>query len=399
MNFNGWRVRDTQCLRGGPLRVQRGDLPVGCRLPYRRALGEVPTGPSELLDRVLADGWRVEFLVRSEIPSGPPAEPIRLGDFLLSMVVVRALREAAEIAGVEVPPMSYTGTRGRLMRRCEIPVTVEEDAPGCMVTAKGRDPIRIEVRPVRPPRWVGFPRYADRMTVAMPIWHDPSGDLVDVHATLPLRLYLQMEQDLGVRLPGSGDIVPRYRSDVVEPDAGHVVFVATTSSPTGKDYGVDGFAEVARHLLMRTGLDLRFTLLTNDPDLPPVPIAPGVRMRVVCGMDAADCVDLFGSAELVIGNDTGLTHLAALSVRPDGGGPHVVGLYNIFSPLKWNTGSPRHHSVSTPLAQMLALADIDIYINQSGFYIDPSLWAEGADLSTAPAHIVAEFAANCVGWM
>lgn len=66
-----------------------------------------------------------------------------------------------------------------------------------------------------------------------------------------------------------------------------------------------------------------FTLITSA-DAEPARLAD---IEILAGLDAVDCLDVFASAEVVIGNDTGLTHLAALTEHPDGTGPHVIGLY------------------------------------------------------------------------
>ncbi|ADD42966.1 hypothetical protein Snas_3298 [Stackebrandtia nassauensis DSM 44728] len=364
---------------------------MGQRLPYRRRAGESPPGPTPLLAKATMDGWRVDFLVRSETPGGPPAEPVHLGDLLLSLSLVRALSEATGS-----PPLSYHGDRGALMSRCDLPIAVAGTAPGSSITTAGSDVARVEVRPVRPPVWPGHEHHPDRLSTAMPIWLDPGDGLVDVHACLPSRLYLQAEQDLGVRLPADGMVAPTFGTrESAEP--GHVVFVATTSSPDGKDFGHDGFIDLARELTKRSPMDLRFTLVTNDLDDGSAPAAD-LRLRVASGIAAEDCVDLFGTADLVVGNDTGLTHLAALTARADHGGPEVIGLYNIFSPLKWNTGSPRHHAIATAFSQMVALSDVDIYVNQYGSYIDPAVWADGALVDSVPPATVAAFAATCLGW-
>ncbi|ADD41035.1 glycosyltransferase family 9 protein [Stackebrandtia nassauensis] len=393
MSFEGWRIRPVATWRGGPPRLPHDQLPIGRTLPYRRAAGAGPSGPTELYTHVIECGWRAEFLVRSKIPAGPPTEPARLGDLLLSMATVRALTEAFP----DERPV-YRGDRGALMSRCELDLDIGETADGSTVSTDGGAVQRLEVRPVRPPRWVGWPEAPDRMTTVMPIWLDDTGNGVDVHAAMPSRYYLQIEQDLGIRLPAdAGPVAPRYRSTVGSAEPGHTVFVATTSSPDGKDFGIDGFAAVARELAALSPRASRFTLLSNELDNG-TRVGDGGLIEIVNGMDAAECVDLFASAELVVGNDTGLTHLAALSLRPDGTGPEVISLYNIFSPLAWTTASPRHHAVATRLSQQFALSDVNIYLNQSGEFVDPAAWADAGSMRTVPAEVVARFAAECAGW-
>lgn len=386
--------------QGGPLRLAPALVPLGQRLPYRRSAGEGPDGPTALLRRCVGDGWRVEFCRRIRQAAFLPEEHVLLGDFLLAMAIVRALVDAHAVLGESGPPPVYRGPYTRLMERCEIELDVAEKRTGTVVeSARGPHPAPLEVRPCVPVRWREEQHRPDRRNVTMPAWLDPGDELVDVHAAVPMRHYLRLEQDLGVRLPLDHCPAPRYRSAVAAPDEQHVVLVATTSQPGIKDYGTPRFVQVARELCKRTGRNLRFTLLTNDEQVTVDSLATDVPFTVLHGRDAAECVDVFATAALVVGNDTGLVHLAALTARPDGTGPQVVGLYNIFSPLKWVTGSPRHHTVSTAFAQQLAIADVDIPATSFASQIEPEIWGEAARLDSIPPADVATFAAERAGWL
>jgi ADP-heptose:LPS heptosyltransferase len=172
-----------------------------------------------------------------------------------------------------------------------------------------------------------------------------------------------------------------------------VVFVATAHMEDIKRYGYPGFAAVARHLLERSSRQLRFPVVTADDGEEAKSAFADLPVSVLARLDAADCVDLFGSAGLVIGSDTGLTHLAALTVREEGGGPQVVGLYACYSHGKWITGSYRHHALATPLCQMLALSDADLWLDG----LDGAAWGAGGSLTSIPPRAVAEFAGDVAG--
>ncbi|MGH3466581.1 MAG: glycosyltransferase family 9 protein, partial [Thermocrispum sp.] len=170
----------------------------------------------------------------------------------------------------------------------------------------------------------------------------------------------------------------------------NVVFVSATSWPSRKDYGADGFAQIARVLAERFPAPWTFTLITSI-DTEPVRLAD---MEILAGLDAVDCLDVFATAEVVIGNDTGLTHLAALTKRPDGTSPHVIGLYSRHSHTKWTTGANRHHAVATPFSQMLTLADRCPVRD----HLDDGLWTKSASLAELPAEVIADFASQLTGW-
>jgi ADP-heptose:LPS heptosyltransferase len=84
----------------------------------------------------------------------------------------------------------------------------------------------------------------------------------------------------------------------------------------------------------------------------------GVRALHLDGLPANDLADVFPRCDLVLGNDTGLTHLAALTRTEDGGGPPVLGLYARHAHGKWRTGWPHHHAVATPFSDRMHQGDL-----------------------------------------
>ena len=63
------------------------------------------------------------------------------------------------------------------------------------------------------------------------------------------------------------------------------------------------------------------------------------------------------ACDLVIGNDTGLTHLAAATRLPNGSGPQVIGLHARHSHTKWRTGLPWHHAIATAFSEKMHRED------------------------------------------
>lgn len=293
---------------------------------------------------------------------------------LLGLAMVGALADAGS---GRFPELHYQGPRAALMRRSTLPL-ITADSPGRHVV---RTPTAC------PPQFNAVPERP-------PVWLDPLGsDLVEVHAALPARYYLEIEMAVGCRLPADSAHPPRFTSTVTTAIPFHVVFVSTTSLRARKDYGADRFAAVAAALAARRSALWRFTLLA-PPGAMHQTVPGDVPIDVEPGVDAADCLDIFASAELVIGNDTGLTHLAALTLRPDGTGPHVVGIYGRHAHTKWITGSPRHHAVATAFSQMLAAADGCPVRDR----LDDTLWAGGSSLDHVDPGTVARFAGEQVGW-
>ncbi|MDG4768555.1 glycosyltransferase family 9 protein [Solwaraspora sp. WMMD406] len=271
--------------------------------------------------------------------------------------------------------LEYRGARAELISRCTLPVTTTPGSGHQLGTTISGSAPAFSAIPETPPTLLDL----------------VDADVVQVHAALPMRYYLDIEQTLGVRLPAEADPCPRFRSAVPVPEPLHVVFVSTTSRPDRKDYGIDNFSAIAQLLVARHPGTWRFTLVAPPGQPPP---APSTHIRVVPGLPAADCIDLFATAELVVGNDTGLTHLAALTSRPDGSGPQVVGLYGRHGHAKWITGSSAHHAVATPFSHLMSIADACPV--RDGY--DDTIWSAASNLRALPADVIADFAGQCAGW-
>ncbi|OKI20865.1 glycosyl transferase family 9 [Saccharothrix sp. CB00851] len=292
-----------------------------------------------------------------------------LGDVLLALGLVQAL---ADGTGSDTE-LHYQGPRPRLMQRCRLPLgTSFADGPHT-VHARHATGFTFYAVPERPQAWLDI----------------LDDELVEVHAALPMRYYLAAEQTLGVRLPADRAPLPTFgSSERVRPF--HVVFISATSWPSRKDYGASGFARIAALLAESFPAPWTFTLITSTDAESMV----FDSIEVLAGLDAVDCLDVFASAEVVIGNDTGLTHLAALTERPDGTGPHVIGLYGRHAHTKWTTGTARHHAVATSFSQMLALGDRCPVRD----HLDDALWSQSASLADIPTQIIADFASELAGW-
>lgn len=356
-DLNPWTVGTAAAFRGGRLLVRREHAPLGRVLPYRRAAGESPPATG-LAGKAARRGWEIDLGERG------------LGDVLLGLALARALAEATGRDALE-----YAGPHRDLMRRCSLPLTTLHATGRDTIRASGPAPVPFPAVPEDPPAWLDI----------------LDEDHAEVHAALPMRYYLAAEQNLGVRLPASRAPAPVFLS-AQETQPFHAVFVGATSWPGRKDYGPAGFAAVAKALTEDSPGPWRFTLIPGNSNPPARPPSAAAPLAIMAGIPAADCVDVFASAEMVIGNDTGLTHLAALTRRRDGTSPHVIGLYGRHAHTKWTTGADHHHAVATPFSQMLAAADRCPVRDQ----LDDSPWSHASDICAIPPRLIAETAA-CVG--
>ncbi len=351
-----WTIDTVTRQHGGPIIVPHQHAPLARALPYRRAAGELPSYTSGA-GAISQCGWSVVLGDRG------------LGDVLFALGLVQAL---AAGTGPD-RELHYQGPRPRLLQRCRLPLSTSfNNGPHTIHTSHGRG-LTFHAIPERPPAWLDI----------------LDDELVEVHAALPMRYYLAAEQILGVRLPADRAPLPAFTSSE-QARPFHVVFVSATSWPSRKDYGGTGFARIAAILTQRFPVPWTFTLITST-DAEPTPLE---GIEILPGLDAVDCLDVFASAEVVIGNDTGLTHLAALTERPDGTSPHVIGLYGRHAHTKWTTGAARHHALATPFSRMLALADRCPVRD----HLDDTLWSQTVNLADIPAESIADFASEIAGW-
>lgn len=351
--MNPWEVRPLSLHQGGPVIVPRSHAPLARPLPYRRAAGEPP--PPLASPPPIGQGWTVNLGDRG------------LGDTLFALALARALAE-----GTGNRELRYEGPRPRLMQRCAMPLTTAYRPGPQTIRAGTGTPLQLHAVPEEPCAWLDV----------------LDDDYAEIHAALPMRYYLSAEQALGIRLPADRAPAPAFTSAERERPF-RVVFITATSWPGRKDYGTDGYAAIAGALASTYPAPWQFTMITASGSQ----AASSRGIEVLPGLDAAECLDVFASARLVIGNDTGLTHLAALTQRPDGSGPQVIGLYGRHAHNKWTTGSGRHHAVATPFSQMLALADRCPVRD----HLDDAAWTGSASLTALPAGDIAAFAIQVAG--
>jgi ADP-heptose:LPS heptosyltransferase len=207
------------------------------------------------------------------------------------------------------------------------------------------------------------------------------------HVALPARYYLEMEMRLGVRLPRDDNFVPTYHYVAPAPFRTNllVCYVSATSLPEKKDYGKDRYREVASALsanlvprsVRHFHIGSHYEAASTRPPLEEIEVAT-----------IDDAGRLFATADLVIGNDTGLTHLAALSLGR-GREAQVVGLYGRHSYAKWNTGRSNHHAIATVFSQWMKAADLCPVRDE----IDDSVYGDAANLASIIPSYIAEVAA------
>ncbi|MCE7082815.1 glycosyltransferase family 9 protein [Streptomyces sp. ST2-7A] len=341
--------------RPGARRALAGDVhsvPLGYD---RAAIGPgtpLPLPASEVLVERMRDCTRVELAFHD-----------KLGDSLLALATARAaLDRLGERRHVVPPTVHASGPHTELIDRTGLltPATSPAGSEGprlvigdrAGITARGSDAtLALVCDPAAPPCW--------------------SSDGV-VHTALPDRHYLALERRLGIRLPSEPPFTPRLTARpnrLVHRlramgwlDGVALAAITATSRADLKDYTAPRFTAVARRVAEILDASVRLLLIGGEPASGIRITAADARDRVqslrLDGLPADDVADLLPHCSLVIGNDTGLTHLAALSRTRDGTGPQVIGLHARHSAGKWNTGLPHHHAVATGFAELMHQGDL-----------------------------------------
>lgn len=285
----------------------------------------------------------------------------RLGDSLLALSAVRALHDWYRLRSVARPPFRVEGPYAALLARSGL-FTGSSTAPsGRRVAVVGdresvahhqsEAHVSIVCDPAAPPCW--------------------STDGL-AHADMPARYFLALERRLGLRLPSETPFTPvlttapqRLTQQLHE--AGWfrgltIAAVTATSWPERKDYTAERFTEVAGRIADTSQTPVHLLLIGGTEDgclrIAAARSAQGVRVLHLGGAGADDLADVFPSCDLVLGNDTGLTHLAALARTADGSGPPVLGLYARHAHSKWRTGLPHHHAIATSFSERMHQGDL-----------------------------------------
>ncbi|KOU47835.1 glycosyltransferase family 9 protein [Streptomyces californicus] len=320
-----------------PLGYDRDSVPVGAPLPLAAS--------AELVHRLSGCG---EIVVAFEG---------KLGDTLLALSGVRAVLDWLRLRSVRTAVRAvrpYAGLIARTGLLAQPPVTTPHGRRAVIgdragVEAHGSETVvSLVLDPAAPPCWSSDGR---------------------AHPALPARHYLAVERRLGIRLPGTAPFAPTLATgpnDLVEElrSVGWlggltIAAITATSWPERKDYTAQRYIDLAEQIAEAQQAQARLLLIGGNAEdgLRVSAEAPRRHVQVLHldGVPAEQLAGLFPHCDLVVGNDTGLTHLAAMTRSPE---RPVIGLYARHSHSKWRTGLPHHHAVATDLSDRMHQGDL-----------------------------------------
>ena len=345
-----------------PIPLKRVEAPSGKILTYCRSKlspgMSIPGLSDSTLSRRLQLADSIEVDLRSQ----------KIGDALLAMGVVQALWDYCSLTRPErLPILSATSTFDALLSRSTIPWSAMH---------RSRLPFRVALRDA--PTAVSADLVCDPDRV--PCYLEPIDDgRFIAYSALPARYYISLETQVGLRLSRDFDFTPSYRYSATNYSEEIVVcYVTATSLPEKKDYGVHAFQAVASEITRRVAPEAVRHILIGSQGRS-TPWVPPLEAMTAETLEKAGA--LFAAADIVVGNDTGLLHLAALSDSP-AGPPQVIGIYGRHSYSKWITGRPNHHAIATAFSEWMHRFDLCPVRDA----IDDSLFGAAANLvSISPA--------------
>ncbi|MGX8908824.1 glycosyltransferase family 9 protein [Streptomyces netropsis] len=323
-----------------PLGYDRDSVPIGAPLPL---------APSAELVHRLSDCGEIVVAFDG-----------KLGDTLLALSGVRAVLDWLRLRSVRVAVRAVGPYAGLIARAGLItkPQTARPSGWRAVIgdrtgieTHGSEAAVRLVLDPATPPCWSSDSR---------------------AHPDLPARHYLALERRLGIRLADSTPFAPTLATgpnELVEElrSVGWLggltlAAITATSWPERKDYTVRRYIALAEHIAEAQQAQARLLLIGGNPadGLRITSEAPRRHVQALRldGVSIDHLVDLYPHCHLVVGNDTGLTHLAAMACSQNGSSPPVVGLYSRHSHSKWRTGLPHHHAVATDLSDRMHQGDL-----------------------------------------
>ncbi|MFE9461577.1 glycosyltransferase family 9 protein [Streptomyces californicus] len=334
---HGCMVVPAEAVHTTPLGYDRGSVSLGAPLPLPAS--------AEFVHRLSGCG---EVVVAFEG---------KLGDTLLALSGVRAVLDWLRLRSVRASVRAvgpYAGLIARTGLIAHHPVTTPHGRRAVIgdragIEAHGSEAVvSLILDPAAPPCWSSDGR---------------------AHPDLPARHYLALERRLGIRLPGTAPFAPTLATgpnDLVEElrSVGWlggltVAAITATSWPERKDYTAQRYIDLAEQIAEAQQAQARLLLIGGAAEDGFYVSAEAPRRHVqvlhLDGVPADQLADLFPHCDLIVGNDTGLTHLAAMTRSPE---RPVIGLYARHSHSKWRTGLPHHHAIATDLSDRMHQGDL-----------------------------------------
>ena len=249
--------------------------------------------------------------------------PGGIGDFIVSLPALECLRgDYVEVwAAAPNVPLARFADRARAISSTGLDLlgVVEEPPPPLLESLRGFDSIVS---------WYGAnrPEFRDAVrALGLPVTFFPAlpAKGAGVHAS---DFYLAQA---GALAPCDSDGVPRIPCDVPRQD---YAVIHPFSGSAGKNWPLARFQALARGL--ERIMPVRWCAGPEDPPLESLLAGEGAPPETIRADNLYDLACLLAAARLYIGNDSGITHLAAASGAP------TLALFGPTDPAVWAPRGP-----------------------------------------------------------
>jgi hypothetical protein len=347
-----------------------------------------------------------------------------LGDSLLFLSAVQACHEYFQLNRFDTPEWVLLEQHASLLRRCPIlqRALIIGDLGALQRRVQDRNRVIVALTDI-PSLNLPPPSFVFRKSRnAYPLYCDVVGrDHVVEFRAMPARYFLSFEMQVGCVLasnplsghPGfcfppsittEGAMPVRVRTWLSESQTRLCALIATTSLPEKKQFGVPRFLDVARCLQQHfSGANLAFVLVVSPSQVeledPAAAMAvnhaiESLRLAVLATKDLDQLGYLFARCALVIGNDTGLSHLASLSSASPGGVlPEVLILYSRHDYTRWTSGRPNVRPIYTPFSDYLRRENLGIATD----VVSDAMWGTSAMAASIHTKDVIDRASQILG--
>jgi hypothetical protein len=201
--------------------------------------------------------------------------------------------------------------------------------------------------------------------------------IVKEYPSRPARYFLTFEREVGTRLISDpNESLPDFNFDNRSNNDEKVMCIISQSSRPEKKFGTSRFINLAKRLYDAKMAD-KVYLFANSKEESPSEWILVTKLLVeykdwlvlVENKGFEEMAVLFSNSKIVVGNDTGFTHLAAMSIS-NMGRPKVFTIYSRHDYGKWSTGKNNVFPIFTKLSEYLKYNNMSIQRDK----IDLSKW-------------------------
>ncbi|MBI5358594.1 hypothetical protein HZB69_03160 [Candidatus Amesbacteria bacterium] len=204
-----------------------------------------------------------------------------------------------------------------------------------------------------------------------------SSIIIKEYSSRPARYFLTFEREVGKRLISDpNNSLPNFVFDSQKTNSGKIMCIVSQASRPEKKFGTTRFIKLAKRLFDSKLVDIVYLLANSKEESPSEWILVRRLLEkykdwliLVEDKKFEETAELFSKSQIVLGNDTGFTHLAAMSVN-NMGRPKVFILYSRHDYSKWSTGKDNVYPIVTKLSEYLK--NNNMSIQRDG--IDLSKW-------------------------